>query len=166
MKVASRRTNRKPRSARNVELAKIHIAAQALHLRSATDDSAYRDMLWSIGRVRSAKDLDAGGRAAVLRHLVKCGWNDTGAATRSQPGRYQKGTPAALIRWLWTQLAQAGAVQDPSDRALRRYIAQHAAVAEKGQAPDEIAPQHLNGAQAGDVIEQLKRWLRRVGGRS
>lgn len=39
--------------------------AADLHL----DDDTYRDMLFSVARVRSAKDLDAGGRAAVLDHL-------------------------------------------------------------------------------------------------
>jgi len=154
--MSMRRPRSPAKSPRNVELAKIHIAAQQLGLRTAADDSAYRDMLWSIGRVRSAKDLDAGGRAAVLRHLVGCGWKDT---TPPAPGRYQKGTPAAFIRWLWTALARAGAVQDGSDRALRRYIAQHAGIA---RGTPEVAAQHLDRSEANQVIEQLKRWLARV----
>lgn len=153
----------KARSARSIELAKIHIAAAQLHLLRPVDDSAYRDMLWSIARVRSAKDLDAGGRAAVLNHLRAAGWKDPSSPQRgTSRGRYQKGSQAALIRWLWTQLAGAGAVHDASDRALRRYIAQHASVTTSDPAPDEIAPQHLDRAQAHDVIEQLKRWLARL----
>lgn len=148
------------KSARSIELAKIHIGAEQLGLRCPDDDSAYRDMLWSIGRVRSAADLDASGRQAVLAHLIACGWVDRSPSSR-RPGasRYQKGTQAALIRWLWTQLADAGLVRDRSDRALRRYIAQHATVADPR--PDELAPQHLDKRQAHDVIEQLKRWLAR-----
>jgi len=150
---------RAPKSARSIELAKIHIGATDRRLIQPGDDSAYRDMLWSIARVRSAAQLDAAGREAVLKHLRAVGWIDTSPPRRAG-NHYQRGTPAALIRWLWTQLANAGAVRDASDRALRRYIAQHASVAIP--APDELAPQHLNRAQAHDVIEQLKRWLARV----
>ena len=148
-----------PASARNTELAKIHIAAEQLGLRRPGDDSAYRDMLWAIGRVRSAKDLDAGGREAVLKHLRACGWKDQVRGG----SRYQRGTPAALIRFLWTQLANAGLVRDRSDRAMRRYIAQHAGMFNPDFRPEEIAPQHLTGDQQNLVIEQLKRWLRRHG---
>jgi phage gp16-like protein len=151
----------KGRSARSIELAKIHIAATDRLLIQPGDDSAYRDMLWSIGRVRSAAQLDAAGREAVLQHLRACGWKDT-SPPRHSAGRYERGTQAALIRWLWTQLANAGAVRDSSDRALRRYIAQHSGVATSNPAPDELAPQHLKHFQARDVIEQLKRWLVRV----
>lgn len=149
--------NRPARSPRGTDLAKIHIAAQQLGLRGHNDDSAYRDMLWSIARVRSAKDLDAQGRAAVLAHLRKCGFQDGSSKTGQ---RYTRGTKAALIRWLWTELANEGAVQDRSDRALRRYIGQHAFPM---SAPvDEIAPQHLDSRDADSVIEQLKNWLARV----
>lgn len=144
-----------PTTGRNTELAKIHIAAEQLGLRRPGDDSAYRDMLWAIGRVRSAKDLDAGGREAVLKHLRGCGWKDH----KPSGSRYERGTPAALIRFLWTQLADAGLVRNRSDRALRRYIAQHGI--NPDFTPEEIAPQHLTEDQQRQVIEQLKRWLQR-----
>ncbi|HRQ63920.1 MAG TPA: regulatory protein GemA [Xanthomonadaceae bacterium] len=129
----------------------IHIAAKDLGM----DDSTYRDMLWSVGRVRSAKDLDAGGREAVINHMKRCGWQRKPETAT----RYKRGTPAALIRWLWTQLADAGLVENRSDRALRRYIGNHAGL--PGRAGTEIAPQHLDRREAGQVIEQLKRWLAR-----
>jgi phage gp16-like protein len=143
---------------RNTELAKIHIAAEQLGLRRPGDDSAYRDMLWAVGRVRSAKDLDAGGREAVLKHLRACGFKDRAPSS----SRYERGTPAALIRFLWTRLADAGLVRDRSDRALRRYIAQHGNV-NSDFTPEEIAPQHLAESQQRQIIEQLKRWLQRDG---
>ena len=114
------------------------------------------DMLWSIARVRSAKDLDAGGRQAVLKHLRNCGFTDHSPKAGAE--RYKRGTPAALIRWLWTDLANKGIVQDRSDRALRRYIARHAGLGNP-KGVDEIAPQHLDRADANQVIEQLKGWL-------
>lgn len=54
---------------RNNELAKIHIAKKQLGM----TDEAYRDMLWTIARVRSAGDLDAAGRKQVISHLRSCG---------------------------------------------------------------------------------------------
>lgn len=54
---------------RSKDLAAIHIAAQQLGM----DDATYRDMLWTIARVRSAKDLDWAGRRRVLEHLRACG---------------------------------------------------------------------------------------------
>jgi hypothetical protein len=45
-------TASKPKPVDLTELAKIHIAADQLGLNKHGDDSAYRDMLWSIARVR------------------------------------------------------------------------------------------------------------------
>lgn len=50
---------------RNADLAKIHIARKQLGL----DEDTYRAVLWTVARVRSAKDLDDAGRHAVLDHL-------------------------------------------------------------------------------------------------
>lgn len=55
---------------RRRELAKIHLAAKQLGM--ARD--AYEDMLWTVARVRSARDLDSAGRARVLDHLKRCGF--------------------------------------------------------------------------------------------
>lgn len=54
---------------RRAALAKIHLGAKQLGL----DDDTYRDMLWTVARVRSAKDLDAFGRERVLQYLRRCG---------------------------------------------------------------------------------------------
>lgn len=54
---------------RKRELAAIHIARQQLGL----DDGTYRDMLWTVARVRSAADLDFAGRQRVLDHLSSRG---------------------------------------------------------------------------------------------
>lgn len=55
---------------RNNDLAKIHIAKQALGL----DDDTYRAMLWTVARVRSSSDLDEAGRRAVLQHMKSRGF--------------------------------------------------------------------------------------------
>jgi len=46
------------RDHRNAELGKIHLAKKDLCM----TDEEYRAMLWSVGRVNSAKDLDYAGR--------------------------------------------------------------------------------------------------------
>ena len=55
---------------RNKELAAIHTAKRDLGMA----DDAYRDIMWSVARVRSAKDLDHAGRMKVLDHFKACGW--------------------------------------------------------------------------------------------
>lgn len=69
---------------RNNELAQIHIAKSQL----AMDDDTYRAMLWSVGRVRSAKDLDWSGRKRVMDHMKACG---------ARLGRHA-GAPSTLTR--------------------------------------------------------------------
>lgn len=143
--------------ARNNHLAMIHIAAQQLGM----DDETYRDMLYSVARVRTAKDLDMAGREAVLRHLAACGWKDLRHATTRRPA-YRKGSQAALIRHLWTRLAQAGEVHSGSDKTLRAYVRTQSATYH----PQQIGwddPALLPRSVASKIIEHLKQWCDRVG---
>lgn len=70
---------------RKRELALIHIAKSQLKM----DDETYRNMLFTVARVHSAADLDAGGRAAVLDHLKASGFKPKKPANtrRNYPGR-------------------------------------------------------------------------------
>jgi len=70
---------------RRRELARIHIAKHELGL----DEESYRAMLWACARVRSARDLDAAGRARVLDHLKACGF-------KGKRGRPHQGRPHNL----------------------------------------------------------------------
>jgi phage gp16-like protein len=56
--------------AKRREIAMIHIAKADLCL----DDDTYRDVLWTVARVRSAADLDHAQRQAVLDHFKARGW--------------------------------------------------------------------------------------------
>lgn len=78
---------------RQAELAKIHIAKKQLGL----DDGTYRDMLWTLARVRTASELDEHGRRQVLEHLKSRGFRD-----RSRPKPTQD--RAALISKIRAQL--------------------------------------------------------------
>ena len=55
---------------RNNELAQIHLARQQLGM----DDDTYRNVLWTVARVRSSRDLDWSGRKRVLDHMKACGF--------------------------------------------------------------------------------------------
>lgn len=67
---------------RRRDMAAIHIAAKQLGM----DDGTYRDMLWSVARVRSAADLDFTGLQRVRAHLKACGFKSAKPKT-PHPGR-------------------------------------------------------------------------------
>lgn len=147
-------------SGRSIELGKIHVAAAALGLIRQGDDSAYRDMLWSIARVRSAKDLDQAGRERVLAHLVACGWSDPRPFVRRRSGARPMPQPA-LIKHLWERLGASGQLRDSSDAALRTFVRrQSAAYHPDGAGYD--APELLPADAAQRVIEHLKHWCQRT----
>lgn len=97
---------------RRRELAKIHIAAKQLGM----DDDTYRDMLWAIARVRSAKDLDEAARRRVLDHLKAVGFKPKSGSPR--PGRphnlgsEERGPQLAKIEAMLTSAGRAWAYAD------------------------------------------------------
>ena len=64
---------RYPTDQRRRDLATIHMAKKQLGM----DDAAYRDILWSVARVRSSSELDQAGRSKLLDHFKACGWKPT-----------------------------------------------------------------------------------------
>ena len=64
---------RYPTDQRRRDLATIHMAKKQLDM----DDAAYRDILWSVARVRSSSELDQAGRNKLLDHFRACGWKPT-----------------------------------------------------------------------------------------
>lgn len=146
---------------RKLELGKIHAAATKLGLIRPGDDSAYRDMLYTLTRQRSAKGLDSYGRQIVLQHLESRGARFE--APRGARARYVKGTPAALIRWIWTCLWRAGQVRDDSDAALWRYCKAELERTHKLSAQElPAALQFLGAAECRTLIEHLKSWCERA----
>ena len=91
---------------RRRELAAIHLGAKALGL----DRDVYEDMLFSIARVRSARDLDSGARKRVLDHLRSRGFKSKRAG---------RPTPASdripMIAKIRMILAEAGRVDAYAD---------------------------------------------------
>ena len=64
---------RYPTDQRRRDLATIHMVKKHLGM----DDAAYRDILWSVARVRSSSELDQAGRNKLLDHFRACGWKPT-----------------------------------------------------------------------------------------
>lgn len=135
---------------RRRELAMIHVAKAQL----AMADDTNRDLLWTMGRVRSSADLDWTGRKRLIEHLKACGWKP------ATPRRARTTRPMAddkqskKIRAMWLALHSAGVVRDPSERALAAYVKRQTRVE---------ALDWLSMAQAEKVIEAQKKWAAREG---
>ncbi|AFL76206.1 gp16 family protein [Thiocystis violascens] len=131
------------------DLAKIHIAKQALGL----DDATYRAMLQRIGGVDSSAQLDPVGRRALLAEFRAAGWKPTpGKAANARA--LASDPQSRMIRALWLRLHQAGKVRDPSEKSLAQYVKRQTRI-------DRL--DWLSAAQARRVIEALKGWAARVG---
>lgn len=133
---------------RKRELAQIHIAKQQLCI----DDDTYRAMLWTVARVKSAGELDFAGRQNVLDHLKSKGFKVRPAKNVKNTRPLASDEQSKKIRALWIDLHAAGAVRDPSEKALAAYVKRMAKVS---------ALQWLSSSQASAVIESLKAWLDR-----
>ena len=132
---------------RNAEIAQIHIAKTQLGL----DDATYRDVLWSVARVRSSKDLDWTGRKALLDHFKAKGWKPKPPKQAKAEKPVHPGQDA-LVKSLWNELHEAGKVRDPSDAALGSWL-------KRNRWPER--PEWLNHKQITQAIEALKKWLER-----
>lgn len=136
---------------RNSELAQIHIAKKDLGL----DDDTYRSVLWTCARVHSSKDLDFSGRIAVLNHLKARGWKPKPPVKAKQKAKLSNDPQHKMIRGLWLELHDLGVVIDPSEQAISRFI--------KNQTHSKIERiEWLSTAQASQMIERLKSWLKRA----
>lgn len=133
--------------ARRADLAAIHVAKKAL----AWDDDTYRDILFTVCRVRSSADLDFAGRKAFLAHLQAC---QAKMGTSTPAGRAKTPwSPSQKRIWsLWQQLADAKLVNVRDRKALDAWIKRQTGV-------DRI--EWLNAAQLDLVIDSAKRWLNR-----
>lgn len=129
-------------------LAQVHIAKKELGL----DDGTYRAVLWEQVRRESAGEATLPALEKLLRHFEAKGWKKKPG--KKGPARAAKDSPQVRkIRALWLKLAEAGAVRDPSEAALRRYVKRQTQV-------DHLA--WLDTLQARTVIESLKQWARRL----
>jgi len=148
---------------RRRELGLIHVAKKRLGL----DDAAYRAMLETIGGKRSAADLDAWGRRAVIEHLRRAGFapaaspGDTRAASeaRAKAAARMLDLAAAgakpqhaMIQSLWEQIVDLGVLDHPAFASVDRFAQKITGIAIVAWLPP---------AEANKVIEALKSWLKR-----
>jgi phage gp16-like protein len=131
--------------ARDREIKLIHIAKRDLQL----DDETYRAMLWSIARVRSAKDLDFTGRKKVLDHLKARGFK---VKAKASPSKNAPDSRWRKMRALWHELHKRQLVEHDTDEALRAFI-------KRLTGADDF--RFLNNHQIHTVIESLKKWSTR-----
>lgn len=130
---------------RRRDLAAIHLMAAKLGLDTAdkSPQSDYRQMLQTQGGKTSAADLDAAGIKRVLAHLRKS----------TNPGpRPRDGWQAELIRKLWAQLAEMGALTDPTEHGLNKFVLSQTGIA---------APRFLPTTAGNRIVETLKSWVKR-----
>lgn len=131
---------------RQAALAKIHIAKKELHL----DDDTYRHLLQEVAGVTSSKDLNEQGMKKVLERLQQAGFKPRAAPkTRALANDSQ----SRMIRGLWLQLHELGAVRSPDEAALGAFV--------KRMTGSE-ALQWLSDRKASVVIEHLKKWRKRA----
>lgn len=129
---------------RRRELGHIHQGRTAL---GWTEDD-YRFHLVKITGVASSADLDAAGRAKVLAHMAKLGFQPK--SSNFKPfGQPEK------IKWLWKKLDEAGGLRDGSPTALLAFVARTI-----GTTVSDV--KFLPTAQASTVIEALKSMLDRA----
>ena len=141
---------------RNRQLGWIHAARRDM----AFDEDTYRAILGRVTGKRSAKDLVAGERQAVLQEFRRLGWRPK---RRTKTGRRRAGPDARLskARAIWRSLWCLGEVHDESDVALARFAARMTA---SDTAPDGIQRlAWLDGPGWERVFRALRGWCKRAG---
>ncbi|MEX2338248.1 MAG: regulatory protein GemA [Aquisalimonadaceae bacterium] len=149
------------KDARTRELAAIHAAKRDLLL----DDDAYRAMLWSVARVRSAADLDAGGRRRVLDHLKAVGWKRKPRRRVAQhPGTPHNLNHEGLLQKVQAQLADMGLPWSYADAIARQQcgIERVAWLRKADQLRAVVAALHVEQEKRG-LLAQMDTELQRLG---
>lgn len=130
--------------ARNRLIGAVHAAAKG----SGLDDDTYRAMLEQLTGKRSAAQLSDGELRQVLDHM-----NGQRGDRRFTPPKTSNPT-AKKVRALWISLHGLGAIEDPSEKALRSWVKRQHHV-------DDLA--FVRPSQSFAVIEGLKQWCARLG---
>lgn len=128
----------------------IHVARRELRM----DDETYRMMLAGmkdIGGATSTADLSIPNLLKVLEQLKLRGFKVRSSKAQKRP--LADDIQSKKIRSLWLALHDQGAVRDPSEEALAKFVLNMTKVS---------ALQWLTTAQASRVIENLKQWMGRV----
>ncbi|RRV28634.1 regulatory protein GemA [Pseudomonas sp. o96-267] len=137
-----------PNRARLIKL--IHVGRRELGM----DDETYRLMLASmkgLDGATSTADLNVPNLYRVLEQLKQKGFK---VRPKSKGKRPAAADPQSKkIRSLWLTLRDKGALRDPSEEALVKFVHGETGVQ---------ALQWLTTEQASAVIEHLKQWIARI----
>ncbi|WP_248915830.1 gp16 family protein [Pseudomonas moorei] len=128
----------------------IHVARRELRM----DDDTYRLMLAGMNGLdgaTSTADLSVPNLVRVLEQLKQRGFTVRPKNAQQRP--MAADGPSRKIRSMWLTLHGLGAVRDPSEEALAKFVLNMTGVA---------TLQWLTGPQASRVIENLKQWQQRV----
>lgn len=137
-----------PKRLRLIKL--IHVARRELRM----DDDTYRLMLTSmkgLSGATSTADLSVPNLLKVLEQLKQKGFKVRPNKAAKRP--LADDDQSKKIRSLWLTLHDLGAVRDPSEAALAKFVLNMTRVS---------ALQWISAAQASRVIENLKQWHHRV----
>ena len=137
---------------RRAELAAIHAGRRVLGL----DDDLYRAFLARVTGQRSAALLDMSQRRAVLDEMRRLGFEKT-PSVKAGRSRIAESPQARLIRSLWLELRDLGALRDSSERALSLFSERVCGIRELAW---------LDQAHAASVIGALQHWRDRIAARA
>ena len=136
------------------QIIKIHALKGSLKL----DDETYRAILGGYG-VKSSTKLSITKADQLIDDLVKKA-TAAGVWEKRKPAAKAKATrkladddQSRMIRGIWIELHEMGAVKDPSEKALASYVKRMTRVE---------SLQWLDVKQAQLVIESLKKWRKRI----
>ena len=136
------------------QIIKIHALKGSLKL----DDETYRAILDGYG-VKTSTKLTIVKADQLIDDLVKKAMA-AGVWEKRKPAAKAKATrkladdgQSRMIRGIWIELHEMGAVRDPSEKALASYVKRMTNVA---------ALQWLDVYQAQTIIEALKKWRKRI----
>lgn len=119
------------------------------------EDDAWRDFLTvNAAGIASTRAMTKAQLGAVVTALHKAGAPRKPPAWAGRP-RHADTAPMAMIRGLWIELSDLGAVKDRSEAALAAFVTR--------QTRQDIG--RLSPTAASSVIEALKSWRDRVIGR-
>ena len=142
----------------------IHIGKQQL----AMDDFSYREMVNRLTNKTSSTKCTIVELHKILHELQQKGAKVKWFAKRgTKPTAYSPATGetkvkseiAHKIRAVWIQMGKHGFLADPSEKALNSYMRK---VMNQGKSVLALNVGALNGNDASQFLEILKRWHRRV----
>ncbi|KGF30464.1 gp16 family protein [Oligella urethralis] len=138
---------RQPQKARLIRL--IKIAQRELGM----DDETYRAILMKTGNKDSSTKLTVSELERVLEHMKKCGFKVVPKSKKIGKMTMANDEQSKMIRGLWLELHRLGAVKNPSEYSLSRYV--------KRITGNDLL-QWTTSEQKSKTIETLKKWLDRV----